>query len=58
MSVASWSTDNDELRYTIEDAGGNRFNVVRHKPTVVAQELRWEEAVALAEALNEENGDR
>jgi hypothetical protein len=44
--------------YQIEDAGNNRYNVVRLAPTVVAKELRWEEAVALAEALNEENKGR
>ena len=44
--------------YTIEDAGRNRFHVVRRKPTVVAEDLRWEEALALANALNQENKDR
>lgn len=44
--------------YSIEDAGANRYSVVRNAPTVVAKELRWEEAVALTNALNEENKGR
>jgi hypothetical protein len=44
--------------YSIEDAGANRYNVVRKLPTVVAKELRWEEALALCDALNEENKGR
>jgi hypothetical protein len=44
--------------YSIETYGDNRYNVVRNQPTVVAKELRWEEAVALCRALNEENGER
>lgn len=49
--------DKEDL-YVIEPVSGNRFNVVRRKPTVVAQELRWEEALALANALNLENKDK
>lgn len=45
---------NYQPTYAIEAIGGNRFNVVRRKPTVVAKELRWGEAVTLADELNEE----
>jgi hypothetical protein len=44
----------EHIVYVVEAVGGNRFNVVCREPTTIAKDLRWEEAVALAAALNDE----
>lgn len=50
--------DIEHIVYVVEPVGANRFNVVCRQPTTVAKELRWEEAVALANALNDEHETR
>jgi hypothetical protein len=47
-----------QQKYSIKPRSNDRYDVVVQGPYVVAADLKWIEAEALARALNEENKDR